>query len=89
MDSELKLFKTSFSGNSYNKLGLSKAGLLPTSRLSGRLVLQYVNCESCVTSGVFRLEESLLIFSGIANEMKSRKSGDPEADSFALGPVLV
>ena len=79
MDSELKLFKTSFSGNSYNKLGLSKAGLLPTSRLSGRLVLQYVNCESCVTSGG-RLEESLLIVSGIANEMKSRQYGPPEVD---------
>jgi hypothetical protein len=44
---------------------------------------------SALSSGVFRLEESLLIFSGIANEMKSRKSGHPEADSFALGPVLV
>ena len=50
--------------------------------------MQYVNCESCVTTGG-RLEESLLIVSGVTNEMKSRKSGYPEVDSFALGPVHV
>ena len=50
--------------------------------------MQYGNCESCATSGS-RLEESLLIFSGIANEMKSREYGHPEVDAFALGPVPV
>ena len=39
--------------------------------------------------GVFRLEQFLLIVSGIANEMKFREYGPPEADSFAFGPVHV
>jgi hypothetical protein len=61
---------------------------LPTiPKLARRLAVQYVNCESCVTSGVFRLEESLLIVNGIANEMKSGQYGHPEIDSFAFGPV--
>jgi hypothetical protein len=58
-------------------------------KLTRRLAVQYVNCESCVTSGVFRLEESLLIVSGLANEMKSLQYGHPEIDSFAFGPVHV
>jgi hypothetical protein len=36
-----------------------------------------------------RLEESLLIVTGVTNEMKSRKSDYPEVNSFALAPVLV
>ena len=36
-----------------------------------------------------RLEESLLIVTGITNEMKSREYGHPEINSFALGPFHV
>jgi hypothetical protein len=39
--------------------------------------------------GMLRLEQFLLIVSGIANEMKFREYGPPEADSFALGPLHV
>ena len=39
--------------------------------------------------GVFSLEQFLLIVSGIANEMKLREYGPPEADSFGLGPLHV
>ena len=58
-------------------------------KLTRRLAVQYVNCESCVTSGVFRLEERLLIVSGFANEMKSWQYGHLEIDSFAFEPVHV
>jgi hypothetical protein len=73
-------------GSSFGRI---TSGLPTVRKLARRLAVQYVNCESCVTSGVFRLEESLLIVSGIANEMKSRQYGHPEIDSFAFGPVHV
>jgi hypothetical protein len=47
------------------------------------------HCTAIFHREVIRLEQFLLIVSGIANEMKSREYGPPEADSFALGPVLV
>jgi hypothetical protein len=64
--------------------------LLTIRKLARRRAVQYVNCESCgVTSRVLRLEEFLLIVSGIANEMKSREYGHSEVASFAFGPVHV